>query len=280
MRLDVQSVDGSGFARSEPLLDLLGEVYGLLDLESFQPGMLEALRRAVPADWVSLNSLGPQDGDAVAISVPAVTPPALYEAYAAHAHEHPVARHFARTGDGRPLRISDVATREELHSLALHREVYAVIGVEHQVAFTLPSPAGHLLAVALSRRSEDFSDAEVTLLGRARPHLIQAYRNALEYTALLRRLGEAPGETRTDLGAYGLTRREAEVVRRVASGLGNAHIARDLGVSERTVEKHLQRAYRKLGVRSRSEAARLAWGMAADRERRGGRSNPPYVDST
>jgi DNA-binding CsgD family transcriptional regulator len=234
----------------------------------------------VPADWVSLNSLGPQDGEAVALSVPPVTPPELYDAYAAHAHEHPVAQRFISTGDGRPLRVSDVAMPDEFRSLALYREVYAVLGIEHQVAFTLPAPAGHLLAVALSRGEDDFTDAEVALLARARPHLIQAYRNALEFTALLRRLGEAPLEPRRDLAAYGLTRREAEVVRRVASGLGNGDIAAALGLSERTVEKHLEHAYRKLGVRSRSEAAKLAWGIAAERERRDGRTTLPYVDST
>jgi DNA-binding NarL/FixJ family response regulator len=53
---------------------------------------------------------------------------------------------------------------------------------------------------------------------------------------------------------------ENEVVRLAASGLGNHSIARQLGVSQRTIENHLQRAYSKLGIRSRKD---LAGGLEA-----------------
>lgn len=39
------------------VLALVGEVIGLLDLEEFFPGLLAALRQAVPADWSALNQL-------------------------------------------------------------------------------------------------------------------------------------------------------------------------------------------------------------------------------
>ena len=56
----------------------------------------------------------------------------------------------------------------------------------------------------------------------------------------------------------GLSRREAEVISLAARGLGNSDIATMLDFSVRTVEKHLEHAYRKLGVHSRTEAvARL-----------------------
>jgi DNA-binding CsgD family transcriptional regulator len=37
-----------------------------------------------------------------------------------------------------------------------------------------------------------------------------------------------------------------------------------IGVSERTVQKHLQRCFRKLGVHSRAEAVALAWSLTGD----------------
>jgi len=52
--------------------------------------------------------------------------------------------------------------------------------------------------------------------------------------------------------AYGLTAREAEVVRCVAAGHANAEIARQLGVSRYTVEDHLRNVYAKLAVGSRA----------------------------
>ena len=61
----------------------------------------------------------------------------------------------------------------------------------------------------------------------------------------------------------GLSRRQAQTVRAVALGSTADDIARSLGVSRRTVEKHLQMAYRALGVTSRSEAARLVWSRGA-----------------
>jgi len=55
--------------------------------------------------------------------------------------------------------------------------------------------------------------------------------------------------------AEGLTTREQEVCVLVAGGATNAEVAAALFVSPRTVEHHLSRSYRKLGVRSRSQLA-------------------------
>lgn len=56
----------------------------------------------------------------------------------------------------------------------------------------------------------------------------------------------------------GLTRREAEVLRLVASGLTDAQVAGKLVISPRTVHTHLNSIYSKLGVTSRSAATRYA----------------------
>lgn len=75
---------------------------------------------------------------------------------------------------------------------------------------------------------------------------------------------EAPGDFTLTLREQasdpaGLTPREREVLALVAEGLNNTEIARRLWVAPSTVAKHLEQAYRKLGVRSRTAAvARLA----------------------
>lgn len=55
-----------------------------------------------------------------------------------------------------------------------------------------------------------------------------------------------------------LTRREREVLDLLAAGRANKVVAHELGLSERTVEVHRARMLERLGVRSLSEAVRLA----------------------
>jgi DNA-binding NarL/FixJ family response regulator len=70
-----------------------------------------------------------------------------------------------------------------------------------------------------------------------------------------RRLGRLAA---AQLANGGLTRREVEVVRLVADGQTNREIARELFLSPRTVDTHVQNIRMKLGCRSRADAARRA----------------------
>lgn len=54
---------------------------------------------------------------------------------------------------------------------------------------------------------------------------------------------------------FGLTQREAEVLLWIAKGKANRDIADILGLSARTVNKHLEQIYVKLGVENRASAA-------------------------
>jgi DNA-binding NarL/FixJ family response regulator len=53
----------------------------------------------------------------------------------------------------------------------------------------------------------------------------------------------------------GLTGREVQVLKAVVAGMTNQEIGLALGISEKTVEKHLEGVFTKLGVASRVEAA-------------------------
>ena len=103
------------------------------------------------------------------------------------------------------------------------------------------------------------------LKGIAPRDLVSAIRQAVDGTAF-----HAQGLPAVTDGALiraaGLTEREAEILRLVARGLSNREIARELWVTEPTVKFHLTRLYRKLGVTSRTAAARWAFakGLAAD----------------
>ena len=52
-----------------------------------------------------------------------------------------------------------------------------------------------------------------------------------------------------------LTKREQEVLKKVAEGKSNSDIAQELYISENTVETHNRHIFRKLGVKNRTQAA-------------------------
>ena len=74
-------------------------------------------------------------------------------------------------------------------------------------------------------------------------------------------LGAAPDLARLDAGGrpHGLTNRELEVLRLVASGRSNREIAAELVISEHTVARHVQNIFAKVGVSSRTAAASFAF---------------------
>lgn len=55
---------------------------------------------------------------------------------------------------------------------------------------------------------------------------------------------------------FGLTRREADVLKRLLDGLKNAEIAVNMAIAEQTVKDHLSRIYKKMGVKNRFELMR------------------------
>ena len=72
-------------------------------------------------------------------------------------------------------------------------------------------------------------------------------------TADLRRAARAPDHIPT-LDVH-LTRRETEILQRIADGKTNTQIAGELDISFETVKEHVQNALQKIGVSDRTQAA-------------------------
>src|SRR3982751_4768219 len=75
-------------------------------------------------------------------------------------------------------------------------------------------------------------------------------------TLLVRKRASAP-EPAALAAAFGLTAREAEVLYWVACGKINRDVGEILGMSARTVDKHLQHVFEKLHVETRTAAASM-----------------------
>lgn len=104
------------------------------------------------------------------------------------------------------------------------------------------------------------------LLKRARPaELLEAVRvvahgESLLFPEAVRRLVATHASVAGDrLAGAGLTEREAETLRLVATGLSNAEIAGQLFVSPETVKTHVGNVLAKLGSRDRTQAVIAAY---------------------
>jgi DNA-binding NarL/FixJ family response regulator len=88
--------------------------------------------------------------------------------------------------------------------------------------------------------------------------LASALRQAIEGT-VFQPLGVQHDSDGQVAGSAGLTDRETAILKAVARGLTNQAIGQEFWVSEQTVKFHLRNIFRKLEVRSRTEAARYAF---------------------
>ena len=218
------------------VLDLFVAAETARDAAALRRGAVDVLARLLPCDHVLWGELELQ-GMAPLASVTSDRRPVDLAAFARHAAEHPLIAHHARTGDPGPLRLSDFCGSRALHRLAVYADFYRPLGVEHALCVALPMRGSTVVGIAFHRARRDFDDDEVAFLRRARPALATAVRDAVV---------AAPQDR--------LTRRESEVLRRVARGESNGEVGLALRVSRRTVEKHLEHVYRKLGVAGRYEA--------------------------
>lgn len=86
-----------------------------------------------------------------------------------------------------------------------------------------------------------------------------AEREEGSFLLLLSERGAEPDAQR--LEQFGLSPREAEVLYWVTQGKSNAQVATILGISPRTIDKHLEKVFSKLGVDARGPAMCLAAGL-------------------
>jgi DNA-binding NarL/FixJ family response regulator len=182
----------------------------------------------------------------------------------------------------KPVRSAEVIVRLTTHlrnarAARLARDAidiggHGVLVVDRQgrVAWQSPHAARWLAESFGESDAEAASRAWLASVPAAGPEDLRSLARA-ERTLTARRLGIVGlGETmwllsvRLDgtasrLGSAALTPRETEVLSWVARGKTNRDIGEILGMSPRTVNKHLEHVYEKLGVETRSAAAAAAY---------------------
>jgi DNA-binding NarL/FixJ family response regulator len=181
-----------------------------------------------------------------------------------HAPDFPLTRHTRPGGDGRPVRQSDLQSMRSFRASGMYADVARKIGVDRMLATALKPGSLHV-CISLHRAGSDFTPEAVDLLTWLRPLLTRrvallAAREAIAGQAFAGQ--PVPGQSIA--APAGLTMRQEQVLRLVADGLTDAAIGRRLGCSPRTVDKHLEHIYRRLGVSCRTAAIAAACTALAD----------------
>ena len=323
-------------------------LYRLSDLDTFPRRVFEALGTLVRCDCFAYNEFAP-DGVLKLLhcepELPAESTNFLLSLGSEFTHEHPGVEYVMRTGSTEPLKITDFTSQQKWRRTTLYNEFFHPLRCEYQMGFAFPVPKGQI-ALGFNCAARDYSEDDRQLLTLLRPHLMQAYVNALTVTRItsamtgmnractvagpdgtiehasgsamrfLQKYFDLPTEPsrlppqlsrwllkpvgagqktgpfeierdgvrlvvmlawrepdgvctllleeksdaslKSKLVSAGLTLREAEVLLWLMRGKADSEIAVILGSKTKTVGKHLEHIYEKLGVENRTAAANAA----------------------
>ena len=234
-------------------LDFMLDVTAIEQPEALVRTVVERLPRLVDSDLTTLSICDLQAGTRRVISWPREAISANDQAcFNRLINTHPLVRFHSTHAEGGARRISDCLDAAQFRRQELYNDYYRRIRIDHVVAVPVVASSGLVMSYVLNRRGRDFDDRECALLDAMRPALANLYR----FTSWV------GAWTETDPPAGGrLTPRESEVLRLVAAGRSDKQAAATLGTSVRTVQKHLENAYTKLGVSNRTAAVMRLEGM-------------------
>lgn len=229
------------------VLHVLGEAGAVDGPTPFPEPVLDALRRLVPCDVVAYHeasSLWEPAWGFVGDPRGPMTPD-IRAAVERYAYQDPIP-----PGNG-ARKYSDFISRRDHHRLELYQEADRPLGVEYMLRLWLDPTSASGARFEFDRADRDFGERDRAVLDLLLPHLRQVRRKA----ARMRRSANGPST---------LTPREHEILEHVADGRTNAEVAWLLGISPDTVRKHLENAYAKLGVHTRTGAVAALAGRPVD----------------
>ncbi|HSD40681.1 MAG TPA: LuxR C-terminal-related transcriptional regulator [Burkholderiales bacterium] len=212
---------------------------------------VECLPKLIDADLTTLSTCDLDGGHRSVVSDHAATISRReIDVFDHYFHVHPLVREHGRNPAAATKRIEDLLPDGAFRHTPLFNEYYRKIGIDHVMAVPIHVDRRFLVSLVLNRSGTAFSDRDRDLAEVVRPHLANLYRLGVSSE----RMRQLPADAPFDRAAAPLTPREREVLDWVAAGKTNRDIAAILGASPRTVEKHLERIYEKLGVETRTAA--------------------------
>lgn len=197
--------------------------------------------------------------------IPAYTPEQI-DYYRAHALENPAAKRFLETRRGDAVRMSDLVPTDQWVNGPFWRATLADLGFRYSMNAIWTLNNNSAFVFNLNRLDHDFSLRDRHCLNLIYPFIGVHYQRLVRRSPPIRkRQGNRPAP-HPALPPYELhpprpdtlTPRELEVMEWVGGGKTNAEIAIILGISLRTVQKHVENILRKLDLENRYAIADLA----------------------
>jgi DNA-binding CsgD family transcriptional regulator len=224
-------------------LHAIGE--GCVRSDDFAQRGVECLPTLVTSELTTLSVCNLETGHRAVVSdVPGALSAGEVAVFDRHFHAHPLVREHGRNPRAVTKRIEDLMPQAQFRATALYNDYYRAIRIDHAMAVPIHVDRRLLVSFVFNRRGRGFADEERDALELIRPHLGNLYR----LCAALGRSGWAPAQ------AWQLTPREQDVLLWLSAGKTDRDIGEILAISPRTVHKHLQRIYEKLGVETRTAA--------------------------
>jgi DNA-binding CsgD family transcriptional regulator len=229
----------------------------IVNNEPYIPELAEGIRRAVGADCVCIDVCPDWQRQTPSVTLagePGDLTTAEIDTWMRSSADDPYLVHLLATGDPRPYRTSDFMTFHRFRQTTVYSEVFARYEMRHLLVMTPRLTGQDLVLIGLTRRLHDFTDRETHALGPLRDIIATALDYQAQVTAIQARIAaDAPPAPRRPT----LTQRENQVLALIATGHTNDQAARELGLSPRTIRKHLEGVFSKANAPSR--AAAVAW---------------------
>ena len=345
------------------LSEFLRELYQLRTHEEFTTHLVAAIPSITEGEFTTYNEFHSNGKEGIVKSdqIPHISNPGHYAGIInRYAEQHPFLIYLQRTKDGRARMLSDFLSVREFRQMPLYQEFYKPLQIPYLAVMSLAGNRHTSITISRHRSGREFNEKTRTILNAIRPHLSQAFKNAMAITERHTQFGmmspaieeartamlavapngrikwatprayslireyclqngpgmdwlapnirewlmyqqkqlDSPKEVATPVSllnithgdrklslrliqngcqsllfleeqrsiidnkrlyVLGLSKRETEILGWVTEGKTNPEIGTILGISPRTVQKHLERIYGRLGVENRHSAMRVAW---------------------
>ena len=275
--------------------ELMPKLYALRTIEDFPDRVLTLLAKLIDLETVDRDQIDDQyrentlcsDND---FNVGNCLP---LKIFSPSIERFPFFKHYLDRHKWTAAKISDLSIESKLHRLEggywrflkpIEREdrlgkvfVDPVHPATTHAIYLLQADA---ICLTVSRSRVTSTERDRCILDLIRPHLVQAYQNALAFTEIQSQLDareiDIPPHPPEDgdllqpkapqvrlfsiesIRSLGLTNREAEVLFWIARDKSNGEIAKLFNCSLSTIKKHLEHIYQKLDVQSRTAAVMSA----------------------